>query len=142
MKRGAHEIKKVIAKMLGPKLDDKNFFNSNFSKKITKKVASPLNIEKTADRLTISKGASFKQPQQIDFTMTFRVRRNGRDFDLWPITFTAADGRDVNAETYCDDRVLLNCSVQNDLIEIANTWGKALAAQRVQCGLQHDKEQN
>ncbi len=67
--------------------------------------------------------------------MIFRVRRNGRDFDLWPVTFTAADGRNVNAELHCDDRVLLNCSVQNDLIEIANTWGKALAAQRVQHGL-------
>ena len=142
MAQGAHEIKKVIKKMLGPKLNDAKFFNGNFSKKITKKVSFPIKIEKSANRLTISKGESFKKPEQIDFTITFRVRRAGKDFDLWPVAFQASDGRDVNAETYCNDRVLVNCAVQNDLIDLANTWGKALAAQRVQCSLQHDKDRS
>lgn len=142
MSRGAHEIKKVIKKMLWPKLDEKSFFDKNFSKKITKKVSFPIKIEKLANRLTISKGESFTKPEQIDFKITFRVRRAGNDFDLWPVAFQDADGRDVNAETHCDDRVLVNCSVQNDLIDLANTWGKALAAQRVQCSLQHNEDQS
>ncbi|MDE3269951.1 MAG: hypothetical protein OYH77_06675 [Pseudomonadota bacterium] len=138
MHRGAHEIKRVVKKILGANLDEKKFINDNFSKKITKKVSSPLKIEKLANRLTISKGESFKKPEQIDFTMTFRVRRAGNDFDLWPVAFQAADGRDVNVELYCDDRILVNCTVQNDLIELANTWGKALSAQHVQQSLQQD----
>ena len=132
---GAHEIKRIIKKVLGPKFTDQQFIAEDFSRQIAERTVFPITINKLADRLTLAKALSFSQPNQIDFTMTFRIRRVGISFELWPISFYCCDGRRVIAEKEFNGKILTNCAVQNQLIKTANTWGKALLSQRVQLEL-------
>lgn len=132
---GAHEIKRIIKKMLGPKFTDQRFISEDFSRQIADRTIFPITIQKLSDRLTLAKALSFSQPDQIDFTMIFRVRRVGTSFELWPIAFSSCDGRNIVAERKLNDKFLINCAVQNQLIKTANTWGKALLSQRVQLEL-------
>lgn len=133
--KGAPEIKKIIKKMLGPKFTDQKFIAEDFSRQITERTVFPITLKKLADRLTLAKALSSAQPEQIDFVMTFRVRRVGASFELWPTSFSSCDGRRIIAERKLNGKILTNCAVQNQLIKTANTWGKALLSQRVQLEL-------
>lgn len=133
--KGAHEIKKIIKKMLGPKFTDQKFIAEDFCQQIAKRTVFPLTVKKLSDRLTLAKFLSFDQPTQIDFTMTFRIRRVGKSFELWPTSFSSCDGRKIVAERKFNGKILTNCAIQNQLIKTANTWGKALLSQRVQLEL-------
>lgn len=133
--KGAHEIKKIIKKMLGPKFTDQRFIAEDFCQQIAERTIFPITIKKLSDRLTLAKSLSFDQPTQIDFAMTFRIRKVGASFELWPTSFSSCDGRKIVAEKNLKGKILTNCAVQNQLIKTANTWGKALLSQRVQLEL-------
>ena len=133
--KGAHEIKKIIKKVLGPKFTDQKFIAEDFSRQITERTVFPITLNKLSDRLTLAKSLNSAQPDQIDFTMTFRIRRVGTSFELWPVSFFSCDGRNIVAEKEFNGKILTNCAVQNQLIKTANTWGKALLSQRVQLEL-------
>ena len=132
---GAHEVKRIIKKMLGPKFTDQQFIAEDFSRQMTERTVFPITLNKLADRLTLAKSLSSSQPEQIDFTMTFRIKKAGASFELWPISFSSCDGRRIIAERNFNGKILTNCAIQNQLIKTANTWGKALLSQRVQLEL-------
>ena len=127
MGKGSTEIKKFILSKLSLSEDD--IFCEDFEKEISKKISSPITISKTKDILTLKKAMSFNHTDVFDFVMNFRVKRSGASFELWPISFKSSDGKDINAEISFNNRTLVNSQIQNELIDLSNTWGKALMAQ-------------
>lgn len=124
---GSIEIKKYVLSVLKDisilQLDQ------DFEKELATGVVTPISISKTSDILTIRKCHSFSDKNVVDLMMKFRIKRNGSGFELWPIYFTSVDGRSINAETVFRDKILINSKLQDELIELADTWGKALSAQ-------------
>lgn len=124
---GSIEIKKFILSALkGMNILQ---LDQDFEKELTTGVVTPISISKALDVLTIRKCHSFSDKSVVDLMMKFRIKRNGTGFDLWPIYFTSVDGRSINAETIFRDKILINSKIQGELIELADTWGKALSAQ-------------
>ena len=124
---GSVEFKKFIhtvTKNVGA-----SFVEENFEKEISEGVTAPIFIKKAADVLTVGKNNIVEGKAITDMVMKFRVKRNGTSFDLWPISFASIDGRSLSAETFYHDKILINTKIQDQLIELADTWGKALAAQ-------------
>lgn len=124
---GSLEIKKFIISLI--KCSPAAFVTENFEKEIIEGVVTPIWINKSGDVLTIDKGHIINGKKITEMMMKFRVKRNNTSFDLWPITFFSIDGKSLSAETMFRDKVLVNAKVQDELIVIADTWGKALAAQ-------------
>lgn len=127
MSKGSTEIRKFILSKLS--LNEDDIFYEDFEKEISKKISSPITISKSKDILTLKKAMSFNHPDVFDFVMNFRVKRSGASFELWPISFKSSDGKDINAEISLNNRTLVNSQIQNELIDLSNTWGKALIAQ-------------
>lgn len=127
MKNGSVEFKKFI--YFATKSTDAAFIEENFEKEISHGVSTPIFIKKTADLLTVGKNNIVEGKTITDMVMKFRVRRNGTSFELWPISFVSLDGRSLSAETLFRNKILVNAKVQDELIVLADTWGKALAAQ-------------
>ena len=124
---GSVEFKKFIYAVI--KSVGTSFVEENFEKEISEGVTTPIYIKKDADVLTVGKNHLVEGKTITDMVMKFRVKRNGTSFDLWPISFASIDGRSLSAETLFREKILVNAKVQNELIALADTWGKALAAQ-------------
>ena len=127
MSKGSTEIKKFILSKLST--SEASFLSEDFEKEITEMISSPIIISKANNILTLKKAMSFSHADVYDFVMSFRIRKSGATFDLWPISFKSADGKDVKAEVHFNNRSLVNPRIQNELVELSNTWGKALMAQ-------------
>lgn len=126
---GTSEIKKYIYTKL--KLFNTSIEDESFKLEIEERVSSPILISKNKDLISIKKSVSFKHINDYDIEMYFRIKKYNCSFDLWPIKFISKDGKSITAEIDLNGKKLINQVVQNELIELANTWGKALLAQEV-----------
>lgn len=132
--RGTQEIKKYLSSKL--KKFNVLLNDEKFAVEIIEGVSSPIYISKVSDSLSIKKSVSFNHKDDFDIQMFFRVKKSGDFINLWPTKFISKDGRSINAEIEMNGKLMINQKVQNELIELANTWGKALLAQEVKHKLQ------
>ena len=131
---GTQEIKKYIISKLN--LFNKSIQDNCFTVEILEGVSSPIMISRTEEIITIKKAVSFNHKDDYDFIMKFRIKNDGDSFNLWPTTFTYKDGKSIKAEIELNGKFMTSPKIQNELIDLANTWGKALSAQEVKYKLQ------
>jgi len=98
---------------------------------LSKGLSSPIILEKNGEYIRLSKGQNVKLDGDHDFTLLLRLIPAAKAIEWWPVEWSSRDGEKLCAEINVDGRRLTNLYVQNELIEIANTWGKSISAQRV-----------
>lgn len=124
---GAEDLKKLLINKL--KLNEQVFAGTDFPLMFVEGLSSPVRVGKTGEILHLSKCHNFTDSNAIDFEFKFRVKKNGSTIELWPISFQSSEKGKLVAELEMNGRRLINAVVQDELIEIANTWSKGLAAQ-------------
>ena len=126
---GAQILKKTIMKHLGPsaaKVVDSP--DGDFTFCITEKVSSPITVKKIGREVRVSKAT--EQGSTPDFELRFHLWSANDALEWWPVELVTPQ-RNQCAETVQNGRRLVNVQVQNELVDIANTWGKNIDAQRV-----------
>lgn len=103
----------------------------SFEMTVTKNVSSPIRIQREENLLAITKFTSVESsaPKSADFSFKFRVLLSFGDVELWPVYFEDKSGRVIQAELIFGKKLMTNTHLQNELIDLANTWGKSLGSQ-------------
>jgi hypothetical protein len=126
---GAQILKRTILKHLGPSAAKSiDSSGGDFSFCITEKVSSPITVKKIGNEVRVSK--SPETGSAPDFELRFLLWPAKDSLEWWPVELVTPQ-RIQCAETIQNGRRLINVQLQNELIEIANTWGKNIDAQRV-----------
>lgn len=131
-KKGAQEFKRNLVALLNQQ-DRIALMATHGSVEITvtKNVSSPIRIIREENLVTVSKspGPESFSPETTDFTFKFRILSTSGDVELWPVYFNDKAGRTLQAEMTFGGKVMTNAHLQNELIDLANTWGKSLSSQ-------------
>jgi hypothetical protein len=98
---------------------------------LRKGLSSPILLEKNGEYLRLSKGKCNEADDEFDFTLLLRLVPGSKSVEWWPVEWTTRGNEKIVAEIAVDGRRFTNIHVQSELIEIANTWGKSISAQRV-----------
>lgn len=129
--KGAVELKKICQLLFG--FSDSSFLDktSDYKSEISKKLSSPITIEKSGNILKVAKRTNSDLGSEVEFEFTFRLLVFEDKIEWWPIQFTDISGRKLDAEIKIGDRVLTNIHKQNELIELANSWAKSISSQNL-----------
>jgi hypothetical protein len=98
---------------------------------LKKGLSRPILLEKNGEYIRLSKGQNIESGGEPDFTLLLRLIPAANSIEWWPVEWSSREGEKLVAEINRDGRRMTNLHVQNELIEIANTWGKSISAQRV-----------
>lgn len=128
---GAVELKRACVTLLNPS-DASNLETSNeYKAEIKKNVSSPILIERNGEILTIAKRTGQGGLDKIEFQFRFKLSIVGNKTEWWPVFFNDSTGRTIDAEIQMGGKTLTNVQIQNELIDLANTWAKSIGAQGV-----------
>jgi hypothetical protein len=126
---GAQILKRTIMKHLGPSAAKSiDSSEGDFSFCITEKVSSPITVKKIGKEVRVSKAT--ESGSTPDFELRFLLWPAKDSLEWWPVELLTPQ-RNQCAETIQNGRRLINVHVQNELVDIANAWGKNIDAQRV-----------
>ena len=92
--------------------------------------AASIVVEKLRDIVRIKKVGPDGLSHSDDFSLTVRLVEARKGVEWWPIEWSPREGQRLRAEVEVSGKRMTNLSVQNELIEIANNWGKSIAAQK------------
>jgi hypothetical protein len=98
---------------------------------LRKGLSSPILLEKNGEYLRLSKGKCVESGGEFDFTLLLRLVLGSKSIEWWPVEWATRGTEKIVAEITVDGRRFTNIHIQSELIEIANTWGKSISAQRV-----------
>lgn len=73
-------------------------------------------------------GSSESRPE---FAFKLRVEKLNNKEVWWPINYTNPNGETISCETNHNGKTLVNFAKQDSLIELAESWAKALEAELV-----------
>ena len=131
-KNGAEHLRQNITKAIST--DDAPLLKtleSSCRLVLRKGLSSPILLEKNGEHLRLSKGQNVESDGEQYFTLLLRLIPAAKSIEWWPVEWSSREGEKLCAEINVDCRRMTNLHVQNELIEIANTWGKNISAQRV-----------
>lgn len=124
---GAEELKKLLVEKM--RINEQEVLNKDFGSKFVEGLSSPVRVQKIGNVINLTKCHSFADNASVDFEFSFRLQKNGTHIELWPISFQSVERGKLVAEMEMNGRRMVNTVIQSELVEIANTWGKGLAAQ-------------
>ncbi len=132
-KKGSREFKRNFFALLSQQ-DRTNLITTTgtFETTVNKNVSSPIRIQREENLVTVSKFTGTEPHttnDTVDFYFKFRIFPSAGDIELWPIYFQDKGGRVLQAEITLCGKVMTNTYLQNELIDLANTWGKSLGSQ-------------
>ena len=124
---GAEELKKLLVEKM--RINEQEVLNKDFSSKFIEGLSSPVRVSKFGEVINLTKCHSFTEIDSIDFEFNFRIKKTGTHLELWPISFQSSERGKLVAEMEMKGRRMVNTTIQNELIDVANTWAKGLTAQ-------------
>jgi hypothetical protein len=131
-RNGADYLRQSITKLLSA--DEVALLRtpeSTVSLVLTRGLSSPVVLEKNGEYLRLSKRRLGEISGDWEFTILLRLIPGTKSLEWWPVEWMSRDGKKLCAEIALEGRRLTNLQIQNELIDISNTWGKSISAQRV-----------
>lgn len=131
-KDGAEQLRQNIMKAVSKEdASQLKALESSLRVELKEGLSSPILLEKDGRHINLSKGQNTDSNVEPDFTLRLRLIPMGKVIEWWPVEWSSREGQKICAEITVNGRRMTNIHVQNELIEIANTWGKSISAQRV-----------
>jgi hypothetical protein len=131
--RGADSLRSGIWSGLSP--DEQKLlsaFDSECEILVKDTLSTPIHLVKRKDIIQLNRLRSSDDHSTTDFSMTLRLKSGHKQAaEWWPIEMKDRQSTLTAEKSSPTGKTMTNVSIQDELIEVADAWGKNLIGQRV-----------